>query len=310
MDERLTGGRALNRRESLLGIARVFAGAALCASGGSAAWGAEAAAAAEAAKPRAPVMLANVYRRGIDLDDYWASEKMDGVRGYWDGRALWTRGGQPVHPPAWFTAGWPAMPMDGELWAGRGHFAHAVSTVRQQRPDDRAWHRMRFMVFDLPAEPGNFSERLAVLNGLLGKAEAANAVAVAQVRVADHAALMKMMQTIVNGGGEGVMLHRAGSLYRAERTDDLLKVKPFEDADAKVIGHVPGQGKYEGMLGALLVQLPDGQRMRIGSGLSDAVRRHPPAIGSWISYRFRGVNDSGLPRFATYLRERPDLAAQ
>jgi DNA ligase-1 len=286
-------------------MARGVAGAALFALvGGTTATRVQA---SEPAKVRSPVMLANVYRPGTDLSAYWASEKMDGVRGYWDGRALWTRGGQPVHPPAWFTAGWPNIPMDGELWAGRGHFSHAVSTVRQQQPDDRAWRRMRFMVFDLPAQPGTFSERLAVLNGLLGKSEPATAIAVAQTRVSDHVALMKMMQTIVKGGGEGVMLHRDASLYRAERNDDLLKVKPFEDADAKVIGYAPGHGKYAGMLGALLVQLPDGKRMRIGSGLRDADRRHPPAIGHWISYRYRGLNDSGLPRFATFLRERPDL---
>ena len=261
----------------------------------------------EPVKARAPVMLANVYHSGIDLGAFWASEKMDGVRGYWDGHALWTRGGEPVHAPRWFTAGWPGVPMDGELWAGRGHFSHAVSTVRQQQPDDAAWRRLRFMVFDLPAQPGTFTQRLAVLNGLLGASEPGTAVAVAQTRVVSHAALMKMMQVIVDGGGEGVMLHRGDSLYRADRNDDLLKVKPFEDADAKVIGHVPGRGKYEAMVGALLVQLPDGKRMRIGSGLSDATRREPPAIGSWISYRFRGLNDSGLPRFATYLRERPDL---
>ena len=261
----------------------------------------------EPVKARAPVMLANVYHPGIDLGAFWASEKMDGVRGYWDGHALWTRGGEPVHAPLWFTAGWPGVPMDGELWGGRGHFSHAVSTVRQQQPDDAAWRRLRFMVFDLPAQPGTFTQRLAVLNGLLGASEPGTAVAVAQTRVVSHAALMKMMQAIVHGGGEGVMLHRGDSLYRAERNDDLLKVKPFEDADAKVIGHVPGRGKYEAMVGALLVQLPDGKRMRIGSGLSDATRREPPAIGSWISYRFRGLNDSGLPRFATYLRERPDL---
>lgn len=256
---------------------------------------------------RAPVMLANVYRRGVDLSAYWASEKMDGVRGYWDGHALWTRGGERVNPPAWFIAGWPNMPMDGELWAGRGQFSHAVSTVRQQQPNDAAWHRMRFMVFDLPAQTGPFTERLSMLNGLLRKDEGGTAQPVTQTRVADHNALMAMMRTIVADGGEGVMLHRAASLYRAERSDDLLKVKPYEDADAQVLAHVPGRGKYAGMLGALEVMTKGGHRMRIGSGFSEVQRRHPPAIGSWISYRYRGFNDSGIPRFATYLRERPDL---
>ena len=93
--------------------------------------------AATAAAPS--LMLANVYRANIPLADYWVSEKYDGVRGYWDGSQLWTRGGERINAPAWFTAGWPPVPMDGELWAGRGQFSTAVSTVRQQTPVDAAW---------------------------------------------------------------------------------------------------------------------------------------------------------------------------
>lgn len=229
------------------------------------------------------LMLANVYRPGLPLADYWVSEKMDGVRGYWDGRALWTRGGEKVHAPAWFTKDWPAVPLDGELWAGRGQFAKAASTVRQQVPNEEAWRGLRFMVFDLPGHGGPFNERLAVLNGLLSKLDSPYARPVAQSRVASHEALMKLLQSTVHAGGEGLMLHRGGSLYKAERNDDLLKLKLHEDADARVVGHLPGQGKYAGMLGALLVETPDGRRFRIGSGLSDAQRRHPPAVGTWIS---------------------------
>ena len=54
-----------------------------------------------------PLMLANEYRPDIILAGYWVSEKYDGVRGYWDGRRLLTRGGQVIQAPPWFTAGWP-----------------------------------------------------------------------------------------------------------------------------------------------------------------------------------------------------------
>ena len=113
------------------------------------------------------LLLANVYRPGMRLADYWVSEKYDGVRGYWDGHTLRTRGGETVAAPAWFTTGWPDTPMDGELWAGRGRFSHAQSTVRQQQPDDAAWREMRFMVFDLPAHGGTFDHRLPALNKLV-----------------------------------------------------------------------------------------------------------------------------------------------
>lgn len=255
----------------------------------------------------APVMLANVYHAGVPLTEYWVSEKMDGVRGYWDGTHLLTRGGEPIAAPVWFTAGWPALPLDGELWAGRGQFAHAVSTIRQQQPDDAAWRRMRFMVFDLPAQGGTFDQRLPVLQRVITRLNRPWVVAVAQFRLPDDAALQTKLRQIVRHGGEGLMLHRGASVYKAARNDDLLKVKTYDDAEAKVIGHQAGQGKYQGMLGALLVQTADGRRFKLGTGFSDAERRTPPALGDWVTYRFRGLNPSGLPRFASFMRVRTDL---
>lgn len=255
----------------------------------------------------APVMLANVYHPGISLASYWVSEKMDGVRGYWDGEKLWTRGGEPIAAPAWFTAGWPPVPLDGELWAGRNQFTHAVSTVRQQQPDDAAWRRIRFMVFDLPAHGGSFDQRLAALRELLAGPARPWLAPVPQFRVSDHAALQTRLRDIVRQGGEGLMLHRGDSPYRGVRSDDLLKVKTHDDAEARVIAHLPGSGKYRGMLGALLVESADGRRFKLGSGFTDAQRQAPPVLGSWVTYRFRGLNPSGIPRFASFLRVREDM---
>lgn len=256
------------------------------------------------------LMLAKVYRRGIDLRDYWVSEKLDGVRGRWDGRQLLTRGGNTIAAPAWFTAGWPAVALDGELWIGRGRFEDTVSTVRQQLPDESAWRRIRFMLFDLPEHPGVFSERLVALQALVNAVNQPWLQTVEQVRGSTHAALMQQLDQVVRAGGEGLMLHRAQALYRAQRSDDLLKVKTHEDAEARVIGHEPGKGRLGGMVGALLVETGDGIRFRLGSGLSDTLRRNPPPVGSWVTYRYRGTHDSGLPRFATLVRVRSDADLQ
>jgi len=264
---------------------------------------------AQPSKP--PLMLANVYHPGVQLADYWVSEKYDGVRGFWDGQKLLTRGGQAINPPAWFTANWPATPMDGELWAGRGQFQKAVSTVRQQTPDESAWRGIQFMVFDLPAEPGTFNERLSSLNTVVGKLAVPWVQAVPQSKVASHAALQTQLKQITKLGAEGLMLHRGSSSYKGVRNDDLLKVKTHDDAEAKVIGHIPGKGKYAGQLGALLVEIPgiDGRaakRLKLGTGFSDAQRQNPPAVGSQVTYRYRGLNDSGIPRFASFMRLRED----
>ena len=253
------------------------------------------------------LLLANVYRPGMRLADYWVSEKYDGVRGYWDGHTLRSRGGETVATPAWFTAGWPDTPMDGELWAGRGRFSHAQSTVRQQQPDDAAWREMRFMVFDLPAHGGTFDQRLPALNKLVEALDQPWVQAVPQQRVASDAALQKLLLRTVRAGGEGLMLHRGASMYRAGRSDDLIKVKTHNDTEAKVVAHLPGQGRHAGRLGALVVEMPSGQRFRLGAGLTDAERDHPPPVGSWVTYRFRGTHDSGVPRFASFVRVRDDM---
>ena len=253
------------------------------------------------------LLLAQVYRPGLPLEDYWVSEKYDGVRGFWDGRTLRTRGGETVQAPAWFTAGWPEVPMDGELWAGRGRFSHAQSTTRQQQPGDVAWRQIRFMVFDLPGDKGTFDQRLPALNALVESLGQPWVQAVPQRRVANDAALQALLHRTVRAGGEGLMLHRGASLYRAGRSDDLIKVKTHEDTEARVVAHLPGKGRHAGRLGALLVETPSGQRFRLGAGFSDADRERPPPVGSWVTYRFRGTHDGGLPRFASFVRARADM---
>ncbi|MBD9390790.1 DNA ligase [Acidovorax sp. ACV01] len=255
------------------------------------------------------LLLANVYRPGMALADYWVSEKYDGVRGYWDGHTLRTRGGETVVAPAWFTASWPSTPMDGELWAGRGRFAHAQSTTRQQQPNDVAWRQMRFMVFDLPRHGDTFDERLRSLNALVMQINQPWVQAVPQKRIENDAALQALLQRTVRAGGEGLMLHRGSSRYQSGRSDDLVKVKTHDDTEARVVAHLPGKGRHAGRMGALLVEMPSGQRFRLGAGFSDAQRADPPPVGSWVTYRFRGTHDGGLPRFASFVRVREDMPA-
>lgn len=282
-----------SRRVLLRGLAAALLGTGLAP---LAAWSADAPA----------LMLANVYRPGVRLADYWLSEKYDGLRAFWDGERLRTRGGETIAAPDWFTAQWPAEPMDGELWAGRGRFEEALSTVRQLTPDDAAWRRIRFMVFDLPAHPGVFTERIEAYGRLVRRIDQAWVQAVPQERVGSHAELMARLDRMVRDGGEGLMLHRGDAPYRAVRNDDLLKVKTHEDAEARVIGHAPGKGRHAGRMGALVVQTPQGLRFKLGTGFTDAERDQPPAVGTWVTYRFRGLNESGVPRFASFVRVRPD----
>lgn len=267
-----------------------------------------------AAKPE--LSLAQVYESDIDLGHFLVSEKLDGVRAYWDGHRLITRGGLVVNAPAWFTADFPAVALDGELWMGRRAFAKVSGTVRRQQPDVDAWRRVRYVLFDLPgpgfagaegsAESG-FEQRLSELQRLVAASSSPHLSVVEQTDIDSHDALMALLDRVVADGGEGLMLHRRDAPYRAGRTFDLLKVKPYLEADARVIEHLPGRGKYTGSLGALLVEEADGGRFRIGTGFSDAERDDPPPIGSLVSFKYHGRTKNGLPRFASFLRVEEGL---
>ena len=253
-----------------------------------------------------PLTLANAYRPGLDLHQYWVSEKYDGVRAHWTGSQLLSRQGLPIDAPAWFTAGWPAKALDGELWAGRGQFEMAQSAVAQGRSHETAWRQVRYMVFDLPQHPGIFTTRQKALRNTVAQMRIPWVQAVPQWQVSSHESLMRQLRCMSREGAEGLMLRHADAPYRAGRSDDLIKLKLFEDAEALVLAHIPGKGKYSGMTGALLVQTPQGHRFEIGSGLSDADRAHPPPIGSTITYRYSGTHPSGLPRFARFWRVRSE----
>jgi DNA ligase 1 len=197
--------------------------------------------------------------------------------------------------------------MDGELWIGRGQFDAASALIRTGDPNDAGWKALHFMVFDLPADPGTFETRVAHMQAVTVASRNPQLKMIAQYRFADTAALDAEFARVVKGGGEGLMLQRRDARYLAGRSDTLLKYKPFEDAEARVIGHAPGKGKYMGMLGALLVELPDGRRFRIGGGFTDAQRAAPPPVGTWVTYRYTGLTGKGLPRFARFLHVRDEL---
>ncbi len=251
--------------------------------------------------------LANSYLGNETLTDYWLSEKYDGIRGYWDGHQLVSRSGKSLNPPAWFTQAWPAQALEGELWAGRGQFEQAASVVQQKQASDDAWRAMRFMVFDAPTPRKTFTERMGLYQGVVRQVSTPWVQAVAQKHIESHAALKTLLHQTVQAGGEGLVLHRGGSLYQSGRNSDVLKAKLELDAEAKVVGHEPGQGKHAQRTGALWVETPQGLRFKLGTGLTDAQRKNPPAVGQWVTYRYRGLTDKGVPRFASFERIRPAI---
>jgi DNA ligase 1 len=252
------------------------------------------------------LLLAEQYKSGINISQFLVSEKLDGVRAVWDGKVLQTRAGNVIEAPAWFTKDLPATPMDGELWLGRGQFDALSGAVRKAVAVDAEWKNIVYMVFELPNTKGTFTMRAKSIVEIVKKAHLPHLKAAAQFKVKDEAALNVLLQQVVKNGGEGLMLHRADAEYETGRSSALLKLKPLFDAEATVVAHTAGRGKYKGKLGALVVQTSDGVRFKLGTGLTDAQRENPPKIGSLVTYTYRDKTKSGKPKFARFLRERKE----
>jgi DNA ligase-1 len=252
-----------------------------------------------------PLLLAETWSDDVDPAGWLMSEKLDGVRAYFDGKQFLSRQGNRYLAPDWFTAGLPLEPLDGELWIGRKSFQRTVGIVRRQDAAD-LWKEARFVIFDAPGEDGDLEQRLKLVELIMEINRPAYAVAHAHIvcRGKDH--LEAEMDRIEKLGGEGIMLRRPGSRYETGRSSTLLKVKRFRDSEAQVVGHEPGKGRHQGRLGALLVRMTNGIRFAVGTGLSDAERAQPPAPGSVIRFRYQELSDSGVPRFPSYLGPRED----
>jgi len=261
--------------------------------------------AAPTPKPR--LWLADTYRSGIKLQDYWVSEKYDGIRGFWDGDQLLTRTGKRLTPPSWFTLNWPTTPFEGELWAGRGKFETAASVLQKKQASDNEWQGLQFMVFDMPNHTGIFTERYTIYQQLVAQLAQPWVSAVTQTKLVADQDIEALMTHAVKEGSEGLMLRLGTASYMPGRSANQLKVKPVEDAEAQVVGYESGHGKYEKLIGALWVQTSQGLRFKLGTGLSDADRQIPPALGAWVTYTYRGKTTHGVPRFASYLREQPSI---
>ncbi|WP_371373708.1 DNA ligase [Thalassotalea aquiviva] len=258
------------------------------------------------AKTKHPLLQhAKIWQHNLDLSQYLVSEKYDGVRARWTGQKLISRNGNEFLAPKWFIAKFPKVALDGELWAGRGKFEQTLSIVKQSSSinnrSELRWRQLQFMVFDLPDHQGHFSQRLEQMRSLISHANSPYLTLIPQSKIKDKADLMALLEQVVGGGGEGLMLHYQYGYYEYGRSSNIFKLKPFDDGDGVVTEHHQGKGKFSGMLGSLTIRLSDGQQIKIGSGFSQQERESPPPIGAVIRFKYFGKTAKGKPRFASYI---------
>lgn len=250
-------------------------------------------------------MLPQTYSGQVDVSGWLMSEKLDGVRGYWDGTQLWSKNHRLLQPPDRFIRDLPPFPLEGELWAGRKHFADSVSIVGRRKPH-AGWLQLQFAIFDVPQAPGGFRQRIRQARKWFATHPTTYAFVIPQIPVQNREHLQEELRRIEKLGGEGLIVRQPDARYRGGRSPQILKVKTYQDAEAVVIEQLPGKGRNRGRLGALLVELEDGSRFRIGTGFSDAERESPPEPGTVITFKYYGSYKSGIPRFPVFLRVRTD----
>ncbi|KAH8824214.1 DNA ligase [Flagelloscypha sp. PMI_526] len=266
---------------------------------------------AGSAKKSVEVLLANKWdlETGADPTGWWISEKLDGVRTFYDGEGMYSRLGNPFTPPKWFLDKLPKdVTLDGELFGGRSKFQDTVSIVKTSGSPH--WKNIAFHIFDIPSSASlPFEERMDKLKELFGSGgefACPEVVIVEHEEAKDKDHVLEKLKEIEGLGGEGLMLRKPGSVYEPKRSSTLLKIKTFYDAEAKVTGYADGKGKHKGATGALICVMESGKTFNVGTGLSDKQRKNPPKIGAIIVYRFQELTRDGVPRFPSFIGEEID----
>lgn len=236
--------------------------------------------------------------------NYLWSEKLDGVRAYWDGKALYTRNGNKLNPPAFFLRDFPPFALDGELWSKRGEFEKIASIIQTQK-DLSKWQELKFYIFEVPHQKGGLLQRLEFLKAYLQNHNATHIAIIPQNPVKNLQDLYHHLQNIIDRGGEGLVIREKNLAYYTGRKKAAMKLKPYQDSECKITQYFKGKGKFEGMVGSFLCQ-DQNQRIRIGSGMDENFRKNPPPLGTIITYKFFGRTQKGKPRFPTFLRIRKD----
>ena len=242
------------------------------------------------------LLLLKTYK-DQNITGWVMSEKLDGIRAYWDGKHLISRGGKKIYAPSWFTKGYPSFEIDGELWTKRGDFETISSIVRDKTPS-KEWKSVKHYIFEVPNAKGGLFERLKKLKVYEGK----TIMVIKQIPINDKVHLERYLKEIEAKDGEGVVVRDPNAPYINKRTSKALKVKTFQDAECKVLGYTKGKGKYADVIGAIECQLDNGTQFKIGTGLSDKTRNNPPPIGELVTFQYQKLTKYGKPRFPVFLR--------
>jgi DNA ligase-1 len=260
------------------------------------------------------VLLAETWDGASDVTGWWVSEKLDGVRAFWNGEAFYSRAGNKFPAPDWFTADLPKnQELDGELFLARGQFQKCVGHVKKSV--DEEWKLLKYQVFDACGSAVNskpFEQRQEIAKNAISGCKYASLVSQTKATPAKGQSVMdylgNKLKAIEALGGEGLMLRQPGSVYERKRSKTLKKIKSFFDLDAVVVGSERGKGANANRLGALHCKDVNGNQFKVGTGFTEKQRENPPKVGDIITIKYQEKTNAGLPRFPVFLRARTDIA--
>lgn len=182
---------------------------------------------------------------------YLVSEKFDGVRALWDGKVLKSRSGKAFNAPSCWTKTLPPFSLDGEIFVGRGKFEELLSVVNSSSAECEAWHSVKYYIFDAPNASGTLENRLSIVRDFINLKQSKNLVLIKQSPVNSRKELDIMLKSVVDSGGEGLVIRKNAAPYEPFRTKNAMKLKLYEDSECKIIAHNEGKGKFKGKLGSI-----------------------------------------------------------
>jgi DNA ligase-1 len=235
-----------------------------------------------------------------NITGWLMSEKLDGIRGYWDGEKFYSKNGNPINPPLWFTANFPPFPLDGELWSKRDDFEAIQATVLDSNPS-KNWENITYNIFEVPEVKGDFLMRLQKAKEWFEIHPNPHINIIKQIVCKDEQQLQNYLNEIIALKGEGVVIKDGKEAYHTGRSPYILKVKKVQDMEGLVIGYnYDKKGKFK----SLKLKLDNGVIFNLGGGFKDIERLKPPKIGEIVTFKYYDLTKNNVPKFASFLRIR------
>lgn len=274
------------------------------------------------------VVLPMLAEKFLEVDDVeypcFTQPKLDGHRALYDGTRFTTRGGQ-VHKPhiqqalALSTKG---LTFDGELMLDPAcpaleglskveRFQLSASAVKADYPDLTPW--LRFFVYDV-VDDKPFAARDQVVWAFFktAKAQQFGWRVVKTHPVEDEAAVLWTNAYYLGLGYEGTMVRHTTEGYRVgHRSRQLLKLKPYDDAEFEIVDVVPaGKGKAA-KVGKFVCRTAEGVEFRANPKGSYELRQsylenRTQLIGKRVTVYYEGFSDEGKPRFPRAINVREE----